>query len=257
MTRGGCIESHLPELLARIESRSSLKLIGLCSHLASSASPTDPAMLDQLHRFQSATAFDITWRNRITRHIASSGAIFFSPASHLDMVRPGIALFGIDPTLRPSMNRALKPVMKWTAPLLSIRDIPAGTSIGYDHSFIALRTMRIGLVPVGYADGYLRAFSNQAVMMLDGIACPVVGQVSMDMTTIDLSHAMDAAPGDEITVLDNDPLSPCSVYELANRAQTIPYEIFTRIGNRIRRVAVEPANDAPEATIEDESALFD
>jgi alanine racemase len=155
------------------------------------------------------------------------------------MVRPGIALFGIDPTLRPSMNRPLKPVMKWTAPLLNIRDIPAGTAIGYDHSFVAPRSMRIGLVPVGYADGYLRAFSNQAVMMLDGIACPVVGQVSMDMTTIDLSHALDAAPGDEITVLDNDPLSPCSVYELALRGGTIPYEIFTRIGPRIRRVAID------------------
>jgi alanine racemase len=155
------------------------------------------------------------------------------------------------------MNRPLKPVMKWTAPLLNIRDIPAGTAIGYDHTFIAPRSMRIGLVPVGYADGYLRAFSNHAVMMLDGVACPVVGQVSMDMTTIDLSHAMNTAPGDEITVLDSDPLSPCSVYELARCGQTIPYEIFTRIGNRIRRVAVEPANDAPEAEVEDESALFD
>jgi alanine racemase len=247
----------LPELLNRIESRDSLKIVGLCSHLASAASPSDPYMLDQLRRFQTATAFDSAWRNKITRHIASSGAIFSSSASHLDMVRPGIALFGIDPALHPSMNRPLKPAMKWTAPLLNIRDIPAGTGIGYDHSFIAPRPMRIGLVPVGYADGYLRAFSNQAVMMFDGIACPVVGQVSMDSTTIDLSRVIDAAPGDEITVLDNDPLSPCSVYELARHGQTVPYEIFTRIGPRIRRVAVEPANDAPETPIEDESALFE
>ena len=105
------------------------------------------------------------------------------------MVRPGISLFGIDPTLVPSLNRPLRPAMKWTAPLLSVRDIPAGSGIGYDHTFVAPRDMRVGLVPVGYADGYLRAFSNKAVMLLDGAICPVIGRVSMDMTTIDVTAA--------------------------------------------------------------------
>src|SRR5262249_62246586 len=95
--------------------------------------------------------------------------------------------------------------------------------------FVAQRSMRVGLVPVGYADGYLRSFSNKAVMMLDGAVCPVVGRVSMDMTTIDVSAAPHANVGDEVTLLDSDPLSPASVYELAKHAETIPYETFAPI----------------------------
>jgi alanine racemase len=243
MTRGGVPEQDLTELLRRIEARSSLKLVGLCSHFASCNSMHDPCMIDQLRRFRTATDFFSTWSKKVTRHLANSGAIFFSPASHFDMVRPGISLFGIDPTLAPSINRALKPAMKWTAPLLSVRDVPAGSGIGYDHTFIASRDMRVGLVPVGYADGYLRAFSNKAVMLLDGAICPVVGRVSMDMTTIDVTAAAHATVGDEVTLLDSDPLSPASVYELAKHAETIPYEIFARIGTRVRRVAIDPADD--------------
>jgi alanine racemase len=159
------------------------------------------------------------------------------------MVRPGISLFGIDPTLSPSLDRPLRPAMKWTAPLLSVREIQAGSGIGYDHTFTAPRDMRVGLVPVGYADGYLRSFSNKAVMLLDNAICPVIGRVSMDMTTIDVSAAAHATVGDEVTLLDNDPLSPASVYELAKHAETIPYEIFARIGPRVRRVAIDPADD--------------
>lgn len=254
MTRGGIDQAALPDLLHRIEARSSLKLIALCSHFASCDSIRDACMIDQLRRFRAATDDYAAQSSRVQRHLANSGAIFFSPASHLDMVRPGISLFGIDPTLSPSMNRPLRPVMKWTAPLLSVRDIPAGSGVGYGHSFIAPRSLRVGLVPVGYADGYLRSFSNQAVMLLDGIRCPVIGRVSMDMTTIDVTNVPNATVGDEVTLLDSDPLSPASVYELAKHADTIPYEIFARIGPRVRRVAIDPANDVDTADVNDQDA---
>ena len=214
----------------------------------------DACMIDQLRQFRSATDFYSTWSSKVQRHLANSGAVFFSPASHFDMVRPGISLFGIDPTLVPSLNRPLRPAMKWTAPLLSVRDIPAGSGIGYEHTFVAPRDLRVGLVPVGYADGYLRAFSNKAVMLLDGAICPVIGRVSMDMTTIDVTAAHHATVGDEVTLLDSDPLSPASVYELAKHAQTIPYEIFTRIGSRVRRVAIDPADDSNTIDVEDQTA---
>src|SRR5262249_2299079 len=190
----------------------------------------------------------------IEGQIAGGGVFFLSPASLFDMVRPGISFYGVDPTLKSSMNRPLRPAMKWTAPLLSVRDIPAGSGIGYDHTFVAPRNMRVGLVPVGYADGYLRAFSNNAVMLLDGAICPVVGRVSMDMTTIDVTAAAHATVGDEVTLLDSDPLSPASVYELAKHAQTIPYEIFARIGSRVRRVAIDPVEDIDSITAQDQAA---
>jgi alanine racemase len=258
MTRGGCDPGTLNDLLHRIEARSSLKLVGLNSHFASCDSTTDECMVDQLRRFRHATDFYATWATKVTRHLANSGAVFFSPASHFDMVRPGISLYGIDPTLRPDLNRPLKPAMRWTAPLLSVRDVPAGSGIGYSHSFVAPRDMRIGLVPVGYADGYLRAFSNKAVMMLNGAICPVVGRVSMDMTTIDVTAADHATVGDEVTLLESDPLSPASVYELAKAADTIPYEIFARIGPRVRRVAIDPADESTPTgmSAEENDAIF-
>lgn len=254
MTRGGIDDRALPDLLRRIEARSSLRLVAICSHFASCSSMSDGCMIDQLRRFRLATDYYTTWATKVQRHLANSGAIFFSPASHFDMVRPGISLFGIDPTLKPSLNRPFRPAMKWTAPLLSVRDIPAGSGIGYDHTFVAPRDMRVGLVPVGYADGYLRAFSNKAVMLLDGAVCPVIGRVSMDMTTIDVTAAAHATVGDEVTLLDSDPLSPTSVYELAKHAQTIPYEIFARIGSRVRRVAVDPVEETDPIDLQDESA---
>jgi alanine racemase len=165
----------------------------------------------------------------------------------LDMVRPGISLLGIDPTGKPNTNRKLRPVMKWTAPIVAIHDVAQGQSVGYGQSWVAPRATRIGVVPIGYADGYSREFGGKAVMILNGKPMPVVGRVSMDFTTIDLGAAPWAVVGDEVVALDNDPLSPASVYSLAEIAGTIPYEIFCRIGQRVLRVGVDP-EDAHEKT---------
>jgi alanine racemase len=241
LTRCGAPVDLVPELLARIESHPSLRLTSLGTHFANSDVAYDPYTMQQLRRFTAATdAFVAAKAGKVLRHAANSGGIFFTSRAHLDMVRPGISLYGIDPTCRPSTDRALKPVLKWTAPLVAIQDVKAGTSIGYNQTYVAPRDLRVGLVPVGYADGYLRAFSNKGIMLVGGEKCPVVGRVSMDLTTIDLTRAVHAHVGDEVTVIDDDPLSAASAYELARIAETIPYELFTRIGPRVRRVAVEP-----------------
>jgi alanine racemase len=133
----------------------------------------------------------------------------------------------------------LKPVLKWTAPLVQIHTIKAGATVGYGQTWKAQRDSRIGIVPVGYADGYPRVLSNRGVMMVQGKPCPVAGRVSMDLTTVDLTDVPQPMLGDEVGVLDSDPLSPASVYELARLAGTIPYEITCGIGPRIHRVPVE------------------
>ena len=156
------------------------------------------------------------------------------------MVRPGISLYGMDPTGQPSMDRKLRPVAKWIAPLVGIRDIPKGQGVGYSHTWTAPRDSRIGLMPIGYADGYTRLLSNRASMIVAGKRTPVIGRISMDMTTIDLSDIPQASIGDDVTVIDNDPLSPASAYELAKLAETIPYEILCRIGPRVKRIGVDP-----------------
>jgi len=244
MTRCGVPIDRLDDLLHKIGSRPSLRLAGICTHFASAERADDPFTRKQLSRFCDATdAIASAMPGRFLRHAANSGALFFTPSCHMDMVRPGIGLYGIDPTGRPDLNRALRPAMRWTAPLLAIHSIRKGTGVGYGQSWIAPRDTRIGLLPVGYADGYPRSFGGRAVVMLNGRPLPVVGRVSMDMTTIDLGSTS-ADIGDEVTLLDSDPLSPASVYALAKWADTIPYEIFCRIGPRIPRVIVEKQESA-------------
>ena len=114
----------------------------------------------------------------------------------------------------------------------------------------SIKNVTVGLVPVGYADGYLRAFSNRGAMLLHGRAVPVVGRVSMDYTMVEVADVPQATVGDPLTVLDNDPLSPASAYALARLSDTIPYELFTRIGPRVRRTGVEPRdNEVTLATV--------
>lgn len=241
MTRSGVAPSLLEPLLKKIESRPALRLMGLCTHFANADEADSPFTLEQLVRFRDVTdAYAAASGGRVMRHAANSAATFFSPETHLDMVRPGLSLYGIDPEGRARVDRPLRPVLKWTAPLAAIHDVPRGTGVGYGLSWRAENATRIGIVPVGYADGYPRSFSNRAAMMLHGHAAPVVGRVSMDLTTIDLARHPHAIVGDEVTVLDSDPISPASVYALAKWSDTIPYEVLCRIGPRIYRVAAEP-----------------
>jgi alanine racemase len=252
MTRCGVGADDLPELLRRIESRPSLRLSALGTHFANAERPDDQLNAEQLERFRRATDdLAAAMPGRFLRHAANTAALFFAPASHLDMVRPGIGLYGIDPTGRPSQDRPLRPVMKWTAPLVSVRRVPKGTGVGYGQTWTAPRETRIGLVPVGYADGYPRRFEGQAVVLIGGRTAPVVGRISMDMITINLSDIA-AQVGDEVTLLDSDPLSPVSAYQLSKWAQTIPYEILCRIGPRMPRVALDadvPAQRLPAASV--------
>jgi alanine racemase len=241
ITRGGVEPDRLRDLLRKIDSRPSLQLTGICTHFSNADQPHTTHTLDQLARFRHCTdPFAEIFKGKVLRHAANSAAAFFLPASHMEMVRPGIAIYGIDPTGSPSMQRALRPVMKWTAPLVDVRTVRRGVCVGYGRSWCATRDTQIGLVPVGYADGYPRCYSNRALMLVHGKPAPVVGKVSMDLTTIDLGDSPHAQIGDEVTLLDNDPLSPVSIYNLAKWADTIPYEVFCRIGPRMQRVAIAP-----------------
>jgi alanine racemase len=252
LARSGVGVSRAGELLEKVAAWPSLRLAGVCTHFATAEDTADGFAAEQLHRFNELTG---SLAGKVIRHAANSAGAFCVTNAALDMVRPGIGLYGIDPTCKPSFDRPLKPVMKWTAPLVGVREIPPYTGVGYGHTWRADRTTRIGLVPVGYADGYLRAFSNRGVMMVHGQPCPVVGRVSMDLTTIDLRSVPAAVIGDEVTVLDNNPLSDASAYNLAKWADTIPYEIFCRIGPRVQRVGVDPADPPVAREDHDESWL--
>jgi alanine racemase len=237
MARAGVGVDRALELLHQVTQWPSLKMAGVCTHLAAADMPGDFIGEEQLGHFDRLTKH---LNEKVPRHAANSAAIFFMPQARYDMVRPGISLYGMDPTGQPSMDRPLRPVARFVATLVGVRDIPKGQGVGYSHTWIAPRDSRIGLVPLGYADGYTRLLSNRASMIVANKRAPVIGRVSMDLTTIDLSDIPQAAIGDEVTVIDNDPLSPASAYELARHAETITYEILCRIGPRVKRVGVDP-----------------
>jgi alanine racemase len=240
LNRAGVDLREYDALIEAIGSLPSLRLVGVATHFASADEADNPFNSEQLSRFLTVTANLGEGRSsRPQLSAANSGGIFFQPRSHLDMVRPGISIYGIDPTCRPSVDRKLKPAMRWTAPLIAIRDVPAGSSVGYGQTWSSPKPTRLGLISIGYADGYPRSLSNRGVMMVGGQPAPVAGRVSMDLTVIDLGNVPQAMIGDEVTVLDSDPLSPASVYRIAELTETIPYEIFCRIGARVRRVAVD------------------
>src|SRR5687767_3387523 len=157
--------------------------------------------------------------------LQSAGTLAFNETPH-EIVRAGIMLYGISPL--PEFQNLLRPAMTWKTRIALIRDMPAGHGISYGRSFITPEKMRVATLSAGYADGYPRHLSNRdAAMLVRGQRCPLLGRVTMDLMMIDVSHIPDAAVDDEV-----------SVTELADRADTITWEIITRIGSRVRRVYV-------------------
>ena len=252
MSREGCDANDFREVVAAAVNRPSLRLAAVGTHFSDGELEHDAYNDEQLRLFHEALDPILPYLPAgVIKHAANSGGTFFSEDDSLDMVRPGLSLYGIDPTGRPSAARALRPAAKWTAPLLTVRDLPAGATVGYGRTWRAARETRIGLVPVGYADGYPRSLGGRSVVRVDAPAddatardayCPVVGRVSMDYLTVDLTPAPWAAAGDSVTLLDDDPLSRCSAYALAEAAGTIPYELFCNIGPRVLRVGVNPTD---------------
>jgi len=171
-------------------------------------------------------------------HIANSAAVLSIPESHLDAVRPGIMLYGYSP-LQKSKDSSLKPdlvpVMTAKARFISLRRLCAGTPISYARTFVTKRESLIGVIAVGYADGFSTRFSNNAEVLVRGKRAPVVGRVCMDLTMIDLTDVEDVTECDEAIIMGRQGSESIGADDLARRIGTIPYEILTSLGSRAKR----------------------
>lgn len=206
-----------------------LNVVGVMSHMACAADPDDRANLAARTRFAGAVALARTAGLRPAhRHLAATAAALSDPASHHTMVRVGAGLVGIDPTGR----HTLTPAMTITSELVSVRTVPAGTPVGYDHVWATTRPTRLGLVAMGYADGIPRRLVHQAHVDVAGQQCPVVGKISMDQMVVDLG-ALDVGPGEPVTVLGRGAAG--SARDWARWADTIEHDIVT--GFHIRGAA--------------------
>lgn len=258
MSRQGANLEHLAPLLARFTPDSPLKLEGVMTHLFASDETDGRAtesqleyMRQALHRVGEAGHY-ADWLN-----IGSSPAVLGGVSGELAdlaahhgmklMLRPGLALYGVVPRFIPeerepasaaSARAALKPILTWKTRVAGTRSIPAGAAIGYNGTFIASEPMRVALLPAGYADGLTRSLGNRFSLLVRGERAPLVGRVSMDHAVLDVTEIPGVESGDEVVILGTQGEETVSAYDHADAAGTIPWEIFTRIGPRVRRTAV-------------------
>ncbi|MDD5678702.1 MAG: alanine racemase [Kiritimatiellae bacterium] len=236
MGRNGCPAGDAVELALLLCSLPFVEMEGIYSHFACA----DERVLDSARR-QQAVFRDVLEKIaargvRIPiRHLANSGAIFNLPEARLDMVRPGVALYGYGGKYILGSGR-LRPSLRLEAPVIMAKWLPAGETCGYGGTFTARRKTRIGLLPLGYADGYCRRWSNAGRVSFGNRLIPVIGRVSMDLTILDLTDVPEAAVGSPICVISDRRDDPHSVESMAERLDTIPHEITCALGSRVERV---------------------
>ena len=202
------------------------QLVGVFSHFASAESD------EEFSRRQLAAFLEQVEGVKCRRHMANSAGLRY-PEALLDAVRPGLALYGIPPC--PEVS-GLQPALAWKTKILDVRALQPGDTVGYGRTFTVSRPSRIAVLPVGYADGYKRRLSNVGQVKIDGRLAPVVGNISMDFTTVDVTDLPDVAPGDVATLIEADLKSPISAAAMARLLGTVPYEVLTSIGARVHHV---------------------
>ena len=233
MGRMGLLPDRAVEEIVAISEMDGIRLEGLLSHFSEADLADRTYALHQIRVFSSIRDQVAAKTGlKLFCHMANSAAVFSLPDATFDAVRPGIALYGYSPF---SEDSGLRPVMKVKSNILSVRELPSGSPVSYGRTFITARKSRIAVVPVGYADGYNRLFSNNSVMLVKGQKAPVVGRVCMDVTMIDVTGIPEVSEGDEVVLLGIQGREHISAADLAAKINTIPYEILTSLGSRSRK----------------------
>ncbi|MBT8383799.1 MAG: alanine racemase [Ignavibacteria bacterium] len=209
---------------------------GIYSHLANSESEDLSYTKLQLERFNGVlTFFERRSIKMPIRHIANSGAILQLPESNLDMVRPGITLYGVYPSNQVKKSFEVKPAIRWKSLVVYFKVIKAGNAVGYGLTYKPDHNIRAVTIPVGYGDGYFRNMSHKAEVLINGYKYPVIGAISMDQIIVNIENNS-AFNGDEVILMGSDGTNSITCEELAEWAGTIPYEILTNINTRVPRV---------------------
>jgi len=242
MSRGGVL-SEWDQLIKSVfvgVNLKQLKVIGIWSHFARADEPDELMNQEQLSLFEEkvnqakAAGIDAQFI-----HIANSAALFTNKIAHKNIIRSGIALFGLSPdikTIGDSSSLGLKPAMKLKAKLNLVKEVKAGSSVGYGGTAVLKSDTKLGVVALGYADGIPRSTNNLAGVFVDKKRAPIIGRVSMDQFVVDLGITSTAKTGDEVIVFGDGSSGEYTVDEWAKAANTINYEIITRIGPRVPRI---------------------
>jgi alanine racemase len=237
MGRMGTLEARASGVFKKILGLPNIKIHSISSHLPVSNEDADYTR-DELARFgQLVRQLRAEFPGEYKVHVLPSSGVLMFNDPPFDIVRAGLMLYGISPL--PDFERNLKPVLTWKTRIGLIREMPKGSSISYGRTFITPKTMRVATLTAGYADGYPRHLSNRdAAVLVRGKRCALLGRVTMDLMMVDITDLSEPQVGDEVVLLGRQGDAEISAVELAERAQTITWEITTRISSRVRRVFV-------------------
>ena len=213
-----------------------LELAGVWTHFATADEPESGYFDDQLERFGVVAETVRTEFPEVTIHAANSAAVLRDPRSHFDMVRCGVAIYGLDPFQGDPAERGLAPALSLSSYVADVKPFATGDSAGYGQTWRAPADTNVGVLPLGYGDGVRRGLSNNAEVLVRGRRHPVVGTISMDNLTIDLGAETEVVPGDEAVLIGAQGENSILAEEVARRLGTINYEITCGISARVPRV---------------------
>ncbi|MEM9444886.1 MAG: alanine racemase [Verrucomicrobiota bacterium] len=210
-----------------IETSPNLALEGIYSHFASADTDNDLTK-KQWSLFQSFS------ESSLKKHFANSAALLNCSDSHLDLVRPGLAFYGISSI--GNFQKKLIPALSWKSRITLVKNFAKGKTISYGATYKTPRQMKIAIISVGYGDGYLRYLSNRGQVLVNGTRCPILGRVTMDQIMVDVTKAPEVDNGTEVTLIGQDRQEKILASHMATWAKTIPYEIWTHITPRVPRI---------------------
>ncbi len=248
MARLGCSMAELPEIARRLHAAKHVHTEGFFSHLASADVIGARDVDAQMAQFERARGMvNEAGLTPELLHIANSAAVASRPQSWMNFVRPGLSLYGYYPALtsangplpHDSYQARLKPALTWKTRVLALRDVPAGQAIGYSGAYVTRAPARIATLPIGYADGLNRHLSSKGRVIVRDACAPIVGNVAMDLTIIDVTAIPNVELGDEVTVLGASGHGSITPFEHAQLCGTVPYEILCAISKRVPRKFVD------------------
>jgi alanine racemase len=233
MTRLGVLPKDLPGFIAALAKTRHLKLTGVLTHLAEADETFEGATAEQFRVFEEVEAQVRRLAPEVRYfHVANSAAILGRKLGPCNWARPGIMLYGSSPHPRFTEGERLKPVMHFETQVISLKQVPAGSRVSYGGEWTAQRPSRIAVLPVGYADGYIRHLSKVGEVLIGGRRVPVVGRVCMDLTMVDVTDLPDVTLGTAVTLWG----PGLRAEEVAAWAGTISYELFCSVSSRVPRV---------------------
>lgn len=242
-SRLGVLYGESVGFIKRLLKLPNLRLEGLFSHLADSENPDQTFTNKQIDIFEKViTKLEEQGVNIPLKHMACSAATILNKRSWFNMVRVGISLYGLYSVERNALTThkkfpwfSLKPVLSWYTKVIQVKEIPAGTNIGYGLTYQAKNKIKIAVLPVGYWEGYDRKLSNQSVVLIHGQRAPVRGRVCMNMTIVDVTDIPNVRVGDRATLIGRDGKEEITADKLAEKIGTINYEVVTQINPLLKR----------------------